>query len=314
MADADQAPATLQVQVDRTILSRAAAFAALKGTTVEAMLADYLLVAAEDVLSVALPGDAADPFLRMLRHGGRDTTVLYLGAGWAGFEPPMPAYLYAWVRATPGVMVDGGANTGFYSLLAALADRANLVLAFEPNPAVLAALRQNVVANGLDGRVIPRAEALSAGAGRADLRLPSAEHGVIETSASLESGFKSSLSQVLEVATVSIDAALAAPELAGRRVSLIKMDVSGHEASVLQGAERTVAGHRPVLFAEVLDFADFGPLSAFLARHNYLDVPLRPRGTMTAQTAVVFEPNAWNHAFVPAEALHRFLAVSSAAP
>ncbi|GAC1489633.1 MAG: hypothetical protein NVS2B11_15000 [Acetobacteraceae bacterium] len=84
MADADQAPATLQVQVDRTILSRAAAFAALKGTTVEAMLADYLLVAAEDVLSVALPGDAADPFLRMLRHGGRDTTVLYLGAGWPG--------------------------------------------------------------------------------------------------------------------------------------------------------------------------------------------------------------------------------------
>ncbi len=305
----------LAFSIDEAALARAEAYAATKRTTIEELVTLYVQSVGDDIATIPLPQDAHGRFMRMLRHRGRDTTVLYVGqGGWDAFERPMSSYFYAWARLAPGLTIDGGANTGYYTLLAAHAAPENRVLAFEPDPAVHALLLQNITANGLGDRVVARSEALSSQRGTGHLLVPSPEHGVIETSSSLVAEWKPSVSQVVEVATVTVDEALAASAFARQPVSLIKLDVAGHEAAALAGAERTVGLHRPVLFAEVLDHADFGTLSTFIARYGYLDVPLRARSMLTAQAPITYESDAWNHAFVPAEKLHQFLSIAPGSP
>jgi FkbM family methyltransferase len=51
-------------------------------------------------------------------------------------------------------------------------------------------------------------------------------------------------------------------------VSLIKIDVEGHEASVLKGAEKTIMTHHPVIFIEVWD-KNLGVIRPMLEKLGY---------------------------------------------
>lgn len=296
------------LELDAAALARAEAFAASRGTTLGALVESHVRELGHGLTAAMLPDNACFTFLRMFRHGGRDTTATFLADGaWDEFEHPMPAHLYNWVRSHAGIVIDGGAHTGFYSLLAAAASAGARVLAFEPDPTVRELLQSNIAANGLGDRIAVSPAALSGSAGRAPLYVPPQDHGMIETSSSMEPGFKSRFSEVLNVETSTVDQVVAALPSGEQRVTVLKLDVAGHEAAALDGSEATVTEHRPVVFAEVLDRADFGRLSRFVARHNYIDVPLRSTGQLHPQAAVTFERDAWNHAFVPAEVLPAFL-------
>ncbi|HYZ61411.1 MAG TPA: FkbM family methyltransferase [Acetobacteraceae bacterium] len=299
-------PDPIALNLDPARMARVEAYAAMKRKTVAELVDSYLRSIADDIVEAALPRGATGDYLVMLRHRGRDSTAGFLlHGGWDEFERPMPGYFYRWAKANPGLIVDGGANTGFYALLAARASAENRVLAFEPDPLVRGLLLSNIEANGLGNQIEVRATALSDRSGTAALYVPSQEHGLIETSASLEGRFKGRHAQVIEVETTTVDAV-------GGAVRILKLDVAGHEATALEGAERTVSEHRPLIFLEVLDRADFGALSLFIARHGYVDVPMRAQGVPSAQASVTFELDAWNHALVPAEALPRFLALARA--
>lgn len=303
-------PKTIEIELDEDSFIRAEAYAARRRQSVSALVAAYLRSVGTDLIEAALPDGACRPYLVMARQGGRDTTASFLArGGWDEFERPMPALFYGWARQSPGLIVDGGANTGYYALLAVNASADNRVLAFEPDPSVRKLLQGNVAANAFDERIDIRPAALSDRDGAGALFVPSQDHGVIETSSSLEPRFKGRHHGVLEIETVTLDAAL---ETHAEPVRIIKLDLAGHEAAALAGAEATVARHRPVVFIEALERAEFGALSFFVTRHNYLDVPMRAQGALAAQGSVVFDPQAWNHALVPAEALPRFLALARA--
>src|SRR5690606_20518794 len=60
-----------------------------------------------------------------------------------------------------GIVLDIGANTGFYSLLACSVNSRAQVYAFEPVPKIFDLLRQNIEANNFGVRCEPRAVAVS---------------------------------------------------------------------------------------------------------------------------------------------------------
>src|SRR6185436_18427058 len=68
------------------------------------------------------------------------------------------------------VMIDIGANIGTTSLVRVIAGDVQRVYAIEPEPANFACLVQNIVANGLQGFVLPDACAISSRTGPALLR------------------------------------------------------------------------------------------------------------------------------------------------
>ena len=75
-----------------------------------------------------------------------------------------------------------------------------------------------------------------------------------------------------DVETVCLDSFVRRHGVA--RVSLIKIDVEGHEPAVLRGAESVVSEHRPALIVECNDPP---VLQRFATQHGYTAVRYSPR-------------------------------------
>jgi FkbM family methyltransferase len=136
------------------------------------------------------------------------------------------------------IAVDVGANNGVYAYH--LSRFAREVLAFEPNP------RFHDKLKGLPRNVRLEPVALSAASGSADLSIP--RQGDTEAGgwATLEpSAYE--VARTLPVTTRALD------DYGLTDVGFIKIDVEGHELTVLAGAERTVRDNRPVLLIECED-------------------------------------------------------------
>jgi FkbM family methyltransferase len=127
-------------------------------------------------------------------------------------------------------VVDGGANWGYWSLVAArLVGRSGSVHAFEPVPATAGALQTNVRASRADNVTIHQA-ALAERGGVTRINLV-ADDPIGGQSGSGKPGDRRS-STSCECKSVTLDDALQ-----DRPVGLIKLDVEGGELAALRGAQ-----------------------------------------------------------------------------
>jgi FkbM family methyltransferase len=159
-------------------------------------------------------------------------------------------------------VIDAGASVGFYTLLAArLVGPGGAVVAFEPSPTDAAAVRVNASLNGLECVTVVE-QALSRAEGEGFLDQPG------EATATL---LPEPAPGALAVPTTSLDAFLA--RWSGALPALVKIDVEGHEAAVLDGMATTLKVLRPVLLIEL--HGDCG-LVATLEGAGYSTTPLEP--------------------------------------
>jgi FkbM family methyltransferase len=165
-------------------------------------------------------------------------------------------------------------------------------------------LAANISLNGLGSRIATSRLALSDATGDAQLYIPDQAHGLIESASSLEVSFVQRHSAVVTVKKAQLDQALRERD---QPITIVKIDVEGHELAVLVGARATVTRWRPIIFVEILDRADYGRLTDFVVRHRYADIPLRSDRTLAIAERVAFDPLAWNHALVPIEGVSQFL-------
>ncbi len=208
----------------------------------------------------------------------------------------MPAYFAKAVQAAGrGLVIDVGANTGFYTLLALAASRKVTVAAYGPLDSVRRILGENLRLNATRRRARVHADAISDSVGARTFFIPSATHGLVETSSSLCETFKGPGGTTQMVNATTLDA-----RYTGRpRVRIIKIDAEGHDLEVLRGAEGVLRRDRPVVFVEVLLGADEEGLTALLQRCGYEDCVLRADGASAPSTRVRHDTTAWNHMWVP---------------
>ena len=162
--------------------------------------------------------------------------------------------------AAPGsTAIDVGAYIGTHSMLMGrLVGGAGRVYAFEPQRKVYRELVQNVALNGMEGVVVPLRFALGDKMAVIEMDQPS----VIDV-VGLAAG--PAAVPVLAEGGVSVgtggDKAEMRPldDFDLTNVSLIKIDVEGHENPVLEGAGRTIAENRPVVVLEIMGGVDFYP-------------------------------------------------------
>lgn len=135
-------------------------------------------------------------------------------------------------------VLEGGPYIGFLTINAArAAGEGGNVVAVEPSPETLAALRANVARNGFGARVEIVAAALGAEPGRATFHVT-------------EGGDTSSLhappfpSRAVEVEVIRGD------DLGLERLDVVKLDLEGNEAAALRGLRSTIERTRPVIFCE----------------------------------------------------------------
>lgn len=157
-----------------------------------------------------------------------------------------------------GVFIDVGASIGFFSMLAArVVGPAGTVVAFEPQPAAAGSIRKNAALNSFENLAVVEI-ALSSRSGYlwlGDVGKATA-HVVADADGSARS---------LRVPCTSLDVSLA--EMTVAIPDLVKIDVEGHEADVLEGMRATLGAARPVVLVEC--HGDVERLVTLLASAGY---------------------------------------------
>lgn len=158
------------------------------------------------------------------------------------------------------VLVDGGAFNGDSTLefLKAMANR-NLnydsIHCFEPDPAIFKQLERNTCE-------IPRLITSPLGLWSCNTTLRFVNSDILKPGSTrihseTDSLPQPSRDQLTEIHTTSID-----KELAGRRATIIKMDIEGAEVEALKGAAETILRHHPKLI-----------ISAYHKRNDLFEIP-----------------------------------------
>ncbi len=163
---------------------------------------------------------------------------------WYGYyEKPLGDALKKMIR--PGdVFLDVGANTGYFSLLAARREPQSTIVAFEPVSFLFDELNRNIALNHFSN-----IKAIHAAAGAVEelrtLFISGADNRGMSSFQPPEnySGMKE------EVKTLPLDNWFANSGLA--KVDIIKIDVEGSEVSVLQGMQQLLQKFTPVILIEI---------------------------------------------------------------
>ena len=144
------------------------------------------------------------------------------------YEPATTRALLKIAADEGGLFIDVGANMGYYSVLWCMARESNRCVAIEASPRNLALLRRNVAENDLNTpcEIIPLAVSDRDGTVQFD-QGPEAQTGWGGISNGIGSG-----SRVIDVETRRLDELIPADAA----IRLLKIDVEGAEALVLEGA------------------------------------------------------------------------------
>ncbi len=197
----------------------------------------------QPIVSARLPGGAV---LRLWHDDlSSDVTNKILLQGFAGYENGTPSFFVDRCRKAQ-VVLDIGANVGYYSILAALSNPDAEVIAFEPVPQLYDRLVRNVELNQLGSRIKAMNLAVSDRCDEIPLYVPN--NGVLCES-SILAGFRPDSMQLRAEAT-TVDTFLQAHGVGS--VDLIKIDVEGAEHLVFKGMWKTLERMQSDIICEVL--------------------------------------------------------------
>jgi FkbM family methyltransferase len=146
------------------------------------------------------------------------------------------------------VVLDVGANVGFYSVGLARRSRAKRILAFEPVPENFARLQYHVERNGLSARVSPVNVALGNRIGHVEMHMTdrgksSTGNAVLVTETNLADRPPSCGATMTRLDDYAAENCITSCDL-------IKVDIEGAELEFLRGAAEFVQRTRPVIFSE----------------------------------------------------------------
>jgi FkbM family methyltransferase len=205
---------------------------------------------------------------------------LYWGAGRRPrVEDQFALDLFAALARDARLVLDVGAYTGVFSLLAARAAPQAQVHAFEVVPEVAQAARENVAANGLAGRITVH----NAGVGKDGDTVTIAPGGGGSALPDYYS-MKLRFADGVPVGVRSLDAIVA--DIALPPPAVVKIDVEGTEDVVLEHAQAFLASHAPDILCEILADANTSAVHSALSPLGYRLYRVE-RGTLSAQPDLV---------------------------
>jgi FkbM family methyltransferase len=177
-----------------------------------------------------------------------------------------------WIRLCKHskTILDVGANTGVYSLVAGTVNEDAQIFAFEPSKHVAEKLRRNVAANPFNISVVQVAA--------------SNESGVATFNDTDEHNYTGSLNPVhgqntktYQVEVKTLDQFV---EENGLQVDLLKIDVEKHEPEVMGGFQKYLKLHQPSILMEILDEEVGNRVQELVDGIPYLYFNLHEKGTI----------------------------------
>jgi FkbM family methyltransferase len=248
------------------------------------------------VVQAALPSGGV---LRMWSRGDDDIATTVFWRGWAGHEPETAEPFIGLARSAR-VVLDIGAHVGYFSLLAALANPAGRVYAFEPLARVRERLVRNVALNGL-GNVSCLPLAMGSREGKSEFF--HVADGIPSSSSLSEEFMRSIVSDgrlvSSEIDVTTVDAFVESEGLTGS-VDLVKLDTENTEDDVFRGMVRTLETDRPAILSEVLKAGTGAAIEAILGPLGYRYFHLTDKGPVPCD-GIRPDPVWRNLLFLPSE-------------
>lgn len=195
---------------------------------------------------------------------GNDTIVSRLyWKGVEGFEKETISLFMKLLKFTDTVL-DIGANTGAYALIAATDNFQRKVYAFEPVPKVFKYLKRNVELNKADNLQI-NSSAITNYDGDITLYITSA--AIPKTSSTAKEFKRVGANEATSVRALTVDSFVTMNNIS--KVDLIKIDTETTEHLVLQGANNVLQRDEPIIICEVLKGKTEKLLHSVLDNTNY---------------------------------------------
>lgn len=164
------------------------------------------------------------------------------------------------------VILDVGANSGTYSLIAKAINPNALVFAFEPLPRMYKLIEKNNKLNKFDVKILP--VAVSNEVGQATFYDIESINGDV-SSASLSKTFLENENQIpIEVEVIKLSSFIKQQNL--KKIDLMKVDVESFEPQVLEGFIPYLDKFRPSMIIEILDDKSGKEIEALVNGMNYL--------------------------------------------
>jgi FkbM family methyltransferase len=163
------------------------------------------------------------------------------------------------------VIIDIGANTGVYSLIAKTVNPTATVYAFEPVERVFEKLQRNCQLNNYE--IVCFKKAVSNYNGKAKIYDTDGDHIY---SVTVNKNLNSSATAVkeFEIETITLKDFIENQELT--KIDLMKIDVETHEPEVLEGMHEYLAKFNPVMLIEILNEEVATKVNKLLAGLEYL--------------------------------------------
>jgi FkbM family methyltransferase len=194
----------------------------------------YRFYRARSAESHALYEDAVLDFAPNIHMELLPTDEGHSHIAFAGFyELPLTKMIVALAKRG-GLLVDVGANYGYFSLLWAATNSQNTALAFEASPRNHEALLRNISRNDLAERITANAKALGRESGVMSFEIgPDEQTGW--------GGFsKAPVWKAIEVTVTTLDQVIRE----GEEIAVLKIDVEGADTWVLEGAGELIKRRR----------------------------------------------------------------------
>jgi FkbM family methyltransferase len=167
-----------------------------------------------------------------------------------GYEPEVLKEMKSTLNNS-SVFIDGGANIGFFSLIASkIVGSTGNIIAFEPTPSTFSYLIKNIKINNINN-IIPSEKGLSSSTKQLPFLLKKnpEENSII-------SGKGKNLQdkeEIIMVNTITIDKFCAENKI--QKVDLIKLDIEGQELEAIKGAKKTLSINQNVKIIFELNIA-----------------------------------------------------------
>ncbi len=229
-------------------------------------------------------------------HGKDRIAVKLARRGLLGYEGETIRLFLALVKETRTV-IDIGANTGLFALLAAAAEPTCRVWAFEPVPFIFDMLQKNIQLNKLENLEAVSC-AVSDVVGESTFFITRTNVGIPTDSSSCQ-GFRDQVEE-FPLPTITLDEYMSQQGI--DRLELLKIDAEATESKVICGAMQTIRRDRPFIICEVLENIDHSYLQQTLPAMGYQFFHITPEHLARhahLQGKVNVEQR--NYLFVPAE-------------
>jgi FkbM family methyltransferase len=181
-----------------------------------------------------------------------------------------PETLAAWEEITKDkkFVLDVGAYTGVFSLIASRDGGAHRCMAFEPNPVSYGKLVENVNINNAADRVQTINKGVGENAGSISLVVPALRTGSSAVQF-ITSKINRNTEEWKEIGSIQIDTIDSALSEERNPVDAMKIDVEGYELNVLKGATECLKRDKPIILLECLSFFELEQISNFLRPFGY---------------------------------------------